>query len=216
MLAAGLDLVDVLAAAGCRRCVMLGTCAEYDTATAEVLREDSPLRPTTLYASAKMALSILARARAEAGGMLFAWARLFHPYGPRERPERLVASACRTLAAGRPFALRNPDARRDLVHVEDVARAVADLVEAGADGSFNVATGRATSVREAVAIIAAAAGRSELVSVERQPRPGWDPDSIWGSPELLTATTGWSPRVPVEAGLASTYAWWAGSAGSPD
>jgi nucleoside-diphosphate-sugar epimerase len=208
LLDASLRLVDLLGSAGCRRAVFLGTCAEYDTSAARPLDEAAPLRPATLYASCKVALSLLGARRAEAAGMGFAWARSFHPYGPRENRDRLVPAAIRTLLQGRVFASSHPEARRDLVHVEDVAAGLASLVEASAEGTFNLSTGRPISVREVLDLLGEITGRPDLLSFGAPPRQGWDPESISGPPDRIRAATGWQPRIALRDGLASAYAWW--------
>ena len=208
LLDTGLRLLDLLGSAGCRRAVFVGTCAEYDTSQARLLDESAPLRPATLYASCKVALSLLGARRAEEAGMEFAWARIFHPYGPREHRERLIPSAIRSLLQGDVFASSHPEARRDFVHVTDVAVGLAALAEADVAGTFNVSTGRPTSVREVLNLLGDIAGRPDLLSFGAQPRQGWDPESISGPSERLTTATGWQPRIALRDGLAASYAWW--------
>lgn len=210
LLQASLHLIDILAGAGCRQAVFLGTCAEYDTSNPEALEEASQLGPSTLYASAKVALSLLGEQKARAAGIRFAWARIFHPYGPRENSQRLIPSASVAFSRGVAFTSNHPEARRDFVHVEDVAAALAALVESGADGAYNVSSGRPASVRQALEILAAVAGSPELLHFASRPRGDWDPDSIYGSGERLAAATGWRPSVVLAEGLASTFAWWSG------
>jgi nucleoside-diphosphate-sugar epimerase len=210
LLRAGLRLIDVLAGSGCRQAVFLGTCAEYDTSKPEALDEASQLGPSTLYASAKVALSLLGGQRARAAGLHFAWARIFHPYGPRENPQRVIPLASRAFSKGVAFTSTHPEARRDFVHVEDVAGALAALVESGADGPYNVSSGQPASVRQALEILAGVAGRPELLRFASRPRGDWDPDTIYGSGERLAAATGWRPSVGLVEGLASTFAWWSG------
>jgi nucleoside-diphosphate-sugar epimerase len=208
LLDAGLRLIDVLAAAGCRRAVFVGTCAEYDTSGSGALDESSATRPSTLYASCKLALAMLGRRRAESAGIRFAWARLFHPYGPREHPDRLIPSAIRALAGGSTFTSSHPEARREFVHVDDVAAALAVMAECAPHGVFNLSAGSPASVREVLTTLGALAGRPDLLRFASRPRPGWDPDSIAGPNDLLRAATGWQPRIALADGLASDFAWW--------
>jgi nucleoside-diphosphate-sugar epimerase len=210
LLDASLGLIDLLGGAGCRRAVFLGTCAEYDTSKALPLDEAAPLRPATLYASCKVALSLLGARRAEAAGISLAWARIFHPYGRRENPGRLIPAASRALLQGRVFTASHPEAKRDFVHVEDVATGLASLVEASAEGPFNLSTGRPTSVRQVLELLGDIAGRPDLLSFGAQPRQGWDPESISGLPDRIRAATGWQTRVELRDGLASAYGWWSG------
>ena len=75
--ASTLDLLAAFAAAGGRRSVLAGTCAEYDWgATAGPCEElSTPLRPATLYGAAKHGLHVVASAYAAQAGFELAWAR---------------------------------------------------------------------------------------------------------------------------------------------
>src|SRR5205085_676774 len=70
------------------RFVGLGTCLEYDVASAEgpCIEDRTPQRGDTLYARCKLELL----AALEARECDFAWARVFFVYGPGDRPGRLI------------------------------------------------------------------------------------------------------------------------------
>jgi GDP-4-dehydro-6-deoxy-D-mannose reductase len=82
-------------------------------------------------------------------------------------------------------------------------------------GSYNVCSGRSTSIREILAGYAAQAG-VELVPVTD---PGLlrehEVMEIRGSHERLTRATGWEPRIPLERTLADTLEWWRGQMARP-
>ena len=177
-----MGLLRAFTAAGGRRAVLLGTCAEYDWACAgEPLHETrSPLAPSTLYGTAKDALRRAAGAYAQDEGVELAWGRLFFLYGPREAPGRLVSSVIRALLAGDHVPTTSGVQRRDFMHVEDVGRALAALLASSAEGPVNIASGRDVAVSEILDLIAAAVGRPELV------QQGALPDRE-GEPPLLVA-----------------------------
>jgi nucleoside-diphosphate-sugar epimerase len=91
-LRASLALLEELFRAGCEHVVGVGTCFEY-LMTSTPLKEDSPTKPTTLYAAAKLAFSLVAGQRLAQLGIGMAWARLFYMYGPFEDYRRLVPAA---------------------------------------------------------------------------------------------------------------------------
>jgi nucleoside-diphosphate-sugar epimerase len=208
LLDAGLQLIDLLGSVNCRRAVFLGTCAEYDTSQPRPLDESAPLRPLTLYASCKVALSLLGQSRAAKAGIGFAWARIFHPYGPYEHRDRVIPSAIRALLRGEVFTSVHPEAARDFIHVGDISTGLTSLLEAGAEGVFNVSTGQAASIRNVIIALGEIAGHPELVRFGNRPLQGWDPESISGPSDRLTAATGWRPRIALREGLAMSYAWW--------
>ncbi|MHB8531694.1 MAG: NAD-dependent epimerase/dehydratase family protein [Solirubrobacteraceae bacterium] len=205
-----LTLLRLFAAAGGRRAVMLGSCAEYDWTQADArLHElDSPRCPRTVYGEAKDSLRRLAEIYTGSVDMELAWARLFFMYGPREQPARLVPGVIRGLLAGERVATTSGGQVRDLMHVSDVARALAALVAAGTTGPVNVAFGTGVTLREVVEEIAKHLGRPELVDYGGLPdRPG-EPAALVADATRLRGEVGYEPQVGLAEGLAETIAWW--------
>ena len=81
-------LFDAFPAAGGRRTVGVGTCAEYDWAEGRLVEGRTALLPRTPYARAKDALRRHLEALASPSHSV-AWARLFFLYGPGEDPARV-------------------------------------------------------------------------------------------------------------------------------
>src|SRR5215210_48631 len=101
--------------------------------------------------------------------------RLGNVYGPRQNPHGeagVVAIFSEKLERGEPPTVYGDgEQTRDYVHVSDVARAFLLAAESGAAGTFNVGTGRETSVNELLRILQDAAGTS--LEPKREPlRPG--------------------------------------------
>jgi nucleoside-diphosphate-sugar epimerase len=201
---ATLALMRAFTAAGGRRAVIAGTSAEYDWDHGFCSEAVTPLRPATLYGIAKDATRRVASAAAEQAGVSLAWGRVFFLYGPGEHPDRLVASVARALMEGRPAETSSGIQVRDFMHVDDVAGAFAVLLDSGAEGAVNIASGEPVRVREVVEELARAAGRPDL------PRLGALPDRA-GEPPLLVADVrrlrdevGFTPAWSLPAGLAQT------------
>jgi nucleoside-diphosphate-sugar epimerase len=213
-LGASLRLFTAAGTAGCERIVGIGTCFEYDASDGPT-REDAPLVPRQVYGAAKAALFLAARAWADAAGTAFAWARLYHVFGPREAPHRLVPAVVNALLRGERVATTAGRQRRSFVHVEDAADAIAAITLAGARGPFNVGSADVTSVRDVVERLARLAGRPDLVDVGAlEPRPG-DPEVLWPDVSRLDEIVGWRPGRTLDQGLEETFAWWRASATAP-
>lgn len=205
-----LALLRAFAAAGGRRAVLLGTCAEYSWEDAdEPLSElTSPLAPATLYGVAKDTLRRLASAYAQQEGFELAWGRLFFLYGPREAPARLVASVIRALLAGEPAETASGTQRRDFLHVDDVAGALAALLERPVVGPVNIASGNAVVLADVVDLIGRELGRPELVRRGALPdRPG-EPPLLAADVTRLREEVAFCPLVSLEDGIAAAVAWW--------
>ncbi len=197
---------------GGRRLLVLGTCAEYDWSAADrpLCESRSRVAPATLYGTAKDALRRVAGAYAEREGVELAWARPFFLYGPRELPERLVASVARSLLAEESVSTRRGAQVRDLLHVEDAAGALAALLDSTVTGEVNIASGVGVRVDEVVDRIAQLIGRPELIRRGALPdRPG-EPPLLVADVARLREEVGYRSRWELPDGLAATVRWWAG------
>jgi nucleoside-diphosphate-sugar epimerase len=199
-------LFATLLDAGCSRLIGVGSCAEYQSSN-EALRVDSPLESSTLYAACKAAARLVGRELSRQNSASFAWARLFHLFGPGEHPERLVPAAARTLLQGETFSTAADDRIRDYLHVEDAARALLTLAAAPASGDFNVCSGQGVTLRRVVEEVARAVGVDGRLRFESRASAGWDPPTILGDPRE-TLALGWRPRFSLAQGIASAVEYW--------
>jgi nucleoside-diphosphate-sugar epimerase len=208
-----LDLVEALAAAGCRRLVAAGTCAEYGVPAGRTpLDEQAPLRPATPYARAKAALALAAQDIAAEAGMEFAWARLFFLYGPWEHPARVIPSAVLACLRGEAFPATAGEQVRDYLHVADAAAALWAVAASGKAGPVNVCSGEGVTLRSVLEAVEAASGRPGTIRYGEVPYGQGEWMWMRGTNARLLET-GWSPRFSLEAGIASTVTWWRGRVG---
>jgi nucleoside-diphosphate-sugar epimerase len=206
---ASLSLLRAFAAAGGRRVVAAGTCAEYDWAAAARCDERStPVRPATLYGACKAALASIQHAYAAEAGLSQAWGRLFFLYGPDEHPTRLVASVASALLSGREAQCTSGEQRRDFLDSADAADAFAALLDSAVEGPVNIASGESVTVKHVVSQIAVLAGNPALVRMGARPTPAGEPAELGASVERLRDEVGWRRRRSLEQGLAETVAWW--------
>jgi nucleoside-diphosphate-sugar epimerase len=209
---ASLRLLRAFASNGGKRAVLAGSCAEYDWSDAGwdgVCSEDvTPLRPATLYGTCKLCLSAIASSWAAGNGVSVASGRIFFAYGPAEDPRRLVSSVARALVKGEPAPCSEGSQRRDFLHTSDVAAAFVALLDSEATGAVNIGSGTATPIREVVSLIAAAAGRPELVRFgELASRPD-EPPVLEADVHRLRNEVGWSPSLSLEQGIRQVVEWW--------
>lgn len=193
-------------AAGGERLVAAGTCAEYDW-SGDCCGEETPLRPATLYGTAKDATRRVLEAYAAATGLSFAWGRVFFPYGPGERPERVIAAAARAAITGEPLACSSGEQVRDLLYVEDVASAFAALVASGATGCVDIGSGEGVPIRVVLRTLEQLAGRQDVIRFGAAPDRD-EPASIVADVRRLKDELGWRPAYDLEAGLQRTLDWW--------
>lgn len=201
-----LSLLSELVQIGCRQVVIAGTCAEYDTDVG-YLREDSPKRPSTLYAAAKLSCCLLSQQIAAMAKINFAWARTFYPYGPQEDDRRVVPAVINALQQGQPFPATAGEQVRDYVYVEDVATAFCCLAEKQANGIFNIASAAPVTIRQLLETVGNLLGRSELIQFGALPYRDWEPMFISGDNRRMREL-GWTPGYALNDGLLQTIQWW--------
>jgi nucleoside-diphosphate-sugar epimerase len=196
-------LLEAFGEAGGSRFVLAGSCAQYEWGGSEPLSEtDTPRRPATAYGRAKQDASELV----EASGLSTATALLFFPYGPYERPERLVPSVARRLLAGEEAPTSSGTQVRDFIHVSDCGGALAALLDSDVTGPVNVGSGEGTSVAEVAEALARIVGRPELLRLSAL--PGGDRTSVVAAVRRLRDEVGFRPRLSLEQGLRDAVEWW--------
>lgn len=172
------------------------------------IREDRPLRPTNPYAASKAAAEMAVLQAAASGGVQAVAARSFNHTGPGQDTRFAIASFARQLAqlraGGASPVLRvgNLSPRRDMLDVRDVVRAYRVLMERGESGAvYNVASGRAPSIREMVEILIDLSGTGARVEVDPERVRPTDVPVLRGDASRLRAL-GWEPRIPLRQTLA--------------
>lgn len=197
---ASLALLRAFATHGGRHAFLAGSCAEYDWQAGEIDEARTPLRPATRYGRCKAALGVLAPDLGAALGVTVAWGRIHFPYGPGERPERLVPQLLQRLQAGQPAPTGPGAVERDYIHVVDIAEAVAQLLAVAHHGALDVCTGQGTQVGEIAAQLGRLTGRSDLLRIGALPPRAGEPLRLVGAPHTLRQL-GWQPRRTLAEGL---------------
>ena len=176
-----LRLAQAFCRAGGKRFVGLGTCAEYDF-SGEVLTEETPLKPTTLYAACKASVFQVLSHLLGAEGVEFGWCRLFYLHGEGEDERRLVPYVRKQLQAGEPALLSTGLQVRDFINVVDAARMIVDFSLDSLCGAANICTGIPMTVRELAEQIADEYGRRDLLRFGERPDNLFDPPMVVGKP----------------------------------
>jgi GDP-4-dehydro-6-deoxy-D-mannose reductase len=176
--------------------------------------EDAPLRPQNPYAVSKAACDLLGGQYADATDLRVVRLRPFNHTGPGQSDDYVVGTLTRQVAeaeaAGRDEAVvqtGNPDSARDFSDVRDVVRAY--VAAAGLDaGVYNVASGRAVSVRELIELVRAAARIPVRHEIDPARVRAHDVAEVRGSAERLRAATGWAPEIPLDQTVADALEAW--------
>jgi UDP-glucose 4-epimerase len=146
---------------GATRIVFLSSFAVYGGATANLVHEETPLNPQSVYGRAKAAAEItLMRYRERELDV-----RILRPcgiYGPRpagvgSRSARLIDSLLVHAIQGTPLTVSAPrEGADEYLYVKDVSRAIALLALQDTDSSdfiFNVGSGKKTTVPDLLSAV---------------------------------------------------------------
>ena len=177
----------------------------------ELVGEDAPLRPRSLYAASKLAQEHYALAWSLSSGGSVTALRYHNVYGelmPRDTPYSGVAAMFRSaLEAGEPPRVYEDGRQtRDFVHVRDIAEANVRSVEEELVGftPLNVCSGHPVTIGE-VALHLSQARNGPLPAVTAQFRSG-DVRHIVADPARAADMLGFRASVPPTEGLVE-FAW---------
>lgn len=203
-LSASLRLLDAFERNGGERFLFLGSMAEYDWSTAPCVENVSPEIPLTLYGETKLAFHHMVMQHAWTKKFSAATGRIFNLYGPNEKPERLVPQILGALAQARRIKVGHADRKRDILHVDDVARGLVALLDSGIEGAVNIANGDPIRMGDLYDVIGHVTARGDLIRIgERADTPG-EPKSLYADAALIRST-GWRPAIRLEDGLRALW-----------
>lgn len=182
--------------------------------------EDDLPAPTSPYGASKLAGEAYGQAYAATYGLVVTSLRFSNAYGPRSLHKKSVVAAwVRAALAGEPLVIHGDGRQtRDFVFVDDVAGAIAAVLDAPAEAArgerFLVGTGVETPILELAAAVERAVG-SPLERRFLPERPG-DLRRNVGAVTKIAERLGWRATVDLEAGLAATVAWFRTALADPE
>jgi nucleoside-diphosphate-sugar epimerase len=136
--------------------------------------------------------------------------RLFAPYGPWERPQRLIPSVILSALAGRPIELTSGRQQRDYVYIDDIIDAFvrAASYNGPTPAVFNIGGGSGTAVREIVTRLLRELGQPELARFGALPDRAEEVTVMSADVSLARALLGWAPATTLDDGLRRTITWY--------
>jgi UDP-glucose 4-epimerase len=190
------------------RVVLASTQRVYEPRP-EPLTEDAPTRPTEPYGYTKLAAELYVAMAAQSFGVPSAVLRLFSVYGPGQvvtsGQSGVVAILGQRAVAGDPLLVMSHQ-RKDFVEVSDAVAAIALALEHAATPppTYNIGTGRPTSVLELAQALKAAAGSASPIVEDYSEG---DPGALVADIRRARMEMGYRPRVTLEEGLNRYVAW---------
>ncbi|MDX6621179.1 MAG: GDP-L-fucose synthase [Gaiellales bacterium] len=215
-----LNVMDAAHQFDVERLVFLGSSCIYPKLAPQPIKEEylmtGPLEPTNdAYAIAKIAGILQVQSARKQYGRRWVSAMPTNLYGPGDNfsptTSHVLPALIRRYVEARESGLErvtnwgSGTPRREFLHVDDLARAIALLLERyDSPAPINVGTGEDQSIREIAELVAKVVGYEGEIA--------WDTSKPDGMPRKLLdvghlEALGWRPTTSLEDGLRDTVAW---------
>jgi nucleoside-diphosphate-sugar epimerase len=139
-------LVYLCKKAGVKRFIFAGTCSVYGFSDKKIMDESSALAPTFPYGISKVQseFAIMSARDSNFNPVILRQATVYGA-APRMRFDLVVNTMTKYGVLDHKITVNNPDLWRPLIHINDLARVYANILERpDASGIYNVATGNYT------------------------------------------------------------------------
>ncbi len=196
-----------------RHLVYASSSSVYGDRTDGPFREDDRCdAPESLYAATKRACELMSETYARLYDIPQTGLRFFTVYGPWGRPDMAYFSFTAKILRGETLTLFGDGLlARDFTYIDDVAAAVARIVEVPPDGRprhaiYNIGNSHPSTVRDLVAAIERATGVAARTQ-NAPPQPG-DVTATFADHSRASARFGFAPATPLDVGIARFVAWY--------
>ena len=188
--------------------IAFGSQAEYGRPNRKV-DETVPLQPTTRYGEIKVACQKILHEGCTKRNIPFIWLRLFHAYGPGDKPEWFLPYVIQSALLDRSPELTECTQIWDYIYIDDVCRCIERVLSQQAksrlSGCYNLSSNEPIVLRDLVNMIF-----EKIKPPSGRPLYGCRPfrdDQILhlqGCNDKLKADFGWSPQTSISDGINNT------------
>ncbi len=187
-----------------------GSSSEYGF-NCSAPKETDVVQPNSHYAVSKVSAAYMIAFYAQVHQRKALNLRLYSIYGDWEEPDRLIPRMVENARKHAYPPLVSPTISRDFVYISDCVEAFFDAalsVNGSNSGkSYNIATGKKTTMLELVEEDRQVFGLTETPTWGTMPNRGWDLSEWYGDPTAANRDLNWKAKVSLSEGL-KRYADW--------
>jgi UDP-glucose 4-epimerase len=212
-----LQVLDAARRAGVRRVVYAASASAYGLPSGDAQTERDALHALSPYAAAKLSGELYCQAFTASYGLETVVLRFFNIFGPRQRADSpysgVIALFTDAMLRGRSPRVNGDGLQsRDFTYVGDVVQALMKAADTPgiAGRTYNVGTGRGTSVLDLVAALNRLLG-THVIPEHAPARPG-DIRHSRADISAIRRDLGYEPAFTFAQGLARTLEWYRGNA----
>ena len=207
-IAGSLNLLNLCAKYAVKKFIFASTGAVYGDVSEPPATERSHPQPESPYGIAKLCVEHYLQFFKVTHGIDGTALRYSNVYGERQNTagtSGIVAIACGNHQRGAVTTVfGDGEQTRDYVHCSDVARVNA-LCAAQPGGTFNIGTGKETSVNDIINRLAGISGKA--VKVKHLAAKSGDVKRTCLDNSLAVGVLGWRPKVGLEQGIRANWEW---------
>jgi UDP-glucose 4-epimerase len=206
------NVMEACVKKGVQRLVYSSSASVYGDAIREPMDEDHPFNNKNFYGATKIAGEAMLRAFHHRYGLNYVGLRYMNVYGPRQDYHgAYIAVIMKMLDAidkgEGPTVLGDGSEAFDFVAVEDCGRANVCAMKASAvDNSYNVGTGKRTSLKELAEMLINLTGCNEPLKFAPRSQATLVRNRI-GCPKRASADLGFDAQVDLQDGLKQLIEW---------
>lgn len=196
---------------GARRVIHTSTSEVYGTARIVPIDEEHALQGQSPYSASKIGADKMAEAFHLSFGVPLVTVRPFNTFGPRQSARAVIPTIITQILSGEVVRLGSLTPTRDLNYVSNTVDGFVAAAESDAavGETFNLGSGREISIGDLAKLIGNLAKRPFRIETDAQRlRPGAsEVERLLAANEKAARLLGWTPKVQLEDGLASTIEW---------
>ena len=179
-----------------------GSFSEYELKNSPI-SETHKIKPFNLYASTKIAFENILKFYSDNYDLNCQTLKLFTPYGPKDDEIKITPYLIINSIKKENILIKSPTKKLDFIYVKDVVDCYIALMnqldKLNEYNSFNVGTGRGTSIKDVLKIIEKYLGENNHVDYDNL-----ENDYVWCSNKKSYDKLNWAPKTKLDDGIKFT------------
>ncbi len=204
------NILEALPGIGLKKFILTSTGgAMYGDDAALPAGEELPERPSSPYGIAKLASERYVQSWSTLHNFQAITLRPANVYGPRQDPlgeAGVIAILAKRAVEKQPMRVFGTgEHTRDYVYVADIVRAFLAALDSNTMGTFNIGSGKETSVLDIIQNLSHVVGNE--LPIEHQPEVVGEMERSALNATLAGTTLHWQPEITLQEGIQKTYEW---------
>lgn len=186
-----------------KKIIVTGSCWEYNKKIGGCKESDICIS-SNYFNWSKNSLRDFLQFECSQKNIIFAWARVFYIFGPKQRMGSLIPSIINSLKNNNIPDIRKPFNANDFIYVDDVAEGFRQLVDNDfVSGVYNFGSGKSTSIIDILRMVEQQLLNSEKIteSVLDNSEGSLKEVDFWADMHKTSSMLKWGPSVTLEDGI---------------